>query len=68
MGFRSERIKANKSVKEVMQYMGVSDATVYFWENGDTLPKSDKLVKLAQFFGCTTDALLTDNPIKRSVR
>ena len=68
MGFRSERLKAKKTVEEVMRYLGVSDAAVYFWENGDTLPRADNLLKLAKFYGCSTDALLTDNPTKRSVR
>lgn len=68
MGFRSERLKANKSVEEVMQHMGVSDATVYFWENGDTFPRADKLLKLARFYGCSTDALLTDNPNRKTVQ
>lgn len=68
MGFRTERLKAKKSVAEVMAYLGVSDAAVYFWENGNTLPKADNLIKLAKFYGCSTDALLTDNPIKKTVQ
>ena len=68
MGFRTERLKAKKSVAEVMAYLGVSDAAVYFWENGNTLPKADNLLKLAKFYGCSTDALLTDNPIKKTVQ
>ena len=68
MGFRTERLKAKKSVAEVMAYLGVSDAAVYFWENGNTLPKADNLIKLAKFYGCSTDALLTDNPIQKTVQ
>lgn len=68
MGFRAERLKAEKSVEDVMKHLGVSDAAVYCWENGDTLPRSDKLLKLAEFYGCTADALLTDNPTKKRVQ
>lgn len=62
MGFRDARIKAGKSVREVMQHMGVSDASVYFWESGVTRPRPDKLLRLADFYGCTVDDLLSGNP------
>lgn len=64
MGFKLERVRANKKVSEVMQHLGVSDAAVYQWESGDCLPKTDNLMKLAKFYGCSVDALLTDNPIR----
>ena len=59
MGFRSARIKAGKRVAEVMQEMGVSDAAVYQWETGETCPKQDKLLKLARFYGCSVEELIT---------
>lgn len=58
MSFRNARIKAGKSVAEVMEHMGVTDAAVYQWETGLTMPRTDKLVRLAAFYGCTTDDLL----------
>lgn len=58
MGFREARINAGKSVKQVMEAMGVSDAAVYSWETGQYAPSKDKLVKLADFYGTTVDALL----------
>ena len=61
MSLKSERLRANKKVREVMEYMGVSDAAVYQWEAGETTPRPDKLVKLAQFYGCTVDDLLKNN-------
>ena len=57
MGFRTERKKAGKKVSEVMQLLGVSDAAVYCWETGKSMPTADKLVKLAKFYGCPPDAL-----------
>lgn len=59
-GFRLARLNAKKSVKEVMQYMGVSDASVYLWETGYCKPTAAKLPKLAMFYGCTIDDLLAD--------
>lgn len=59
MSLKSARKKANKSVREVMEHMGVSDAAVYQWETGETTPRSDKLMKLADFYGCSVEDLLT---------
>lgn len=58
MGFRTERKKAGKSVRDVMDYLGVTDAAVYYWETGKTKPRADKLVKLAKYYGCPPEALL----------
>ena len=68
MSFRSERVKAGKSVRDVMKKLGVSDACVYQWESGVSLPRADRLKALAQFYGCTTDALLRGNNKPKSVR
>lgn len=61
MGFKDARVKAGKTVKEVMDEMGVSDAAVYSWETGQYMPSKDKLIKLADFYGTTVDALLRSN-------
>lgn len=60
MGFREARIKAGKSVREVMFEMGVSDAAVYMWESGENRPRADKLPKLAKLYGCTVEELLSE--------
>lgn len=64
MGFREARIAAGKSVKDVMDFIGVSDAAVYQWESGAFTPRSDKLIKLADYFGVSVDDLLRDNTTK----
>ena len=61
MSLKSARLKAKKTVREVMEYIGVSDAAVYQWETGETTPRPDKLVKLSNFYGCTVDELLKKN-------
>lgn len=61
MGFRSARLKADKTVLEVTRYLNVTDAAVYQWETGVTTPRPEKLVKLAEFYGCTVDDLLRGN-------
>lgn len=58
MSFRSARIKAGKKVSDVTEYMGCSDAAVYYWETGQNKPRAAALLKLAAFYGCTVDDLL----------
>lgn len=65
MSFRQARLRANKKVSDVMEYMGVSDAAVYQWESGFFYPAAAKLVKLADFYGCTVDELLRGNEVKK---
>lgn len=60
MGFRDMRVRANKTVLDVQKAMAVSDATVYYWENGTTKPTVDKLIKLAELYGCSVDDLLRE--------
>lgn len=55
------RIAAGKSVKDVMNYMSVSAATVYYWEQGMYTPTVDHLMKLADFYGCDVSTLLIGN-------
>ena len=58
MGFKEARLKAGKKVSEVVERLGVTDAAVYQWETGVYTPRRDKLVALAEFYGCTIDELL----------
>ena len=64
MSFKIERIRANKKAEEVAAYMGVSVTAISCWENGRYRPQFDKVQKLADFYGCTTDALYEGNPVK----
>lgn len=61
MSFKSARYKAWKTAEQTAAHMGVSLTTVSCWENGRYLPTADKLLKLAEFFGCTIEELLTGN-------
>ena len=61
MAFRTARISAGKTVKEVANYLGVSEAAVYQYDSGIYTPRPDKLVKLAKFYGCTVDELLSED-------
>lgn len=34
---------------------GITRVTLYDWKNGKTNPKVDKIIKIAKYFGVTTD-------------
>lgn len=58
MGFKSARLAAGLSVKQVAEAMGVNRVTVYFWEVGTCAPTVKRLIELAKLYGCTVDELL----------
>lgn len=60
MGFKSARLKAGRKVQEVVDHLGVTDGAVYQWECGYSRPTAAKLIKLADFYGCTVDELLRE--------
>ena len=60
MGFKTMRIKSGKSVLDVQKALDVSDATVYYWENGTTRPTVSNLMKLAKLYDCSVDELLME--------
>lgn len=61
MGFREARVKAGMSVAQVMDKLSVSDAAVYQWETGVTMPTAKRLIKIAKLYGVTVDYLLAEN-------
>ena len=64
MGLRSARKKARLTVIQVSEALGVTDAAIYQWENGVTKPRSDKLVKLSELYGCPVDDLLKEETME----
>lgn len=58
MSFRNARIKAGLSVQQVMSALSVSDAAVYQWETGETMPNPRRLPDIARLYKCTVDELL----------
>lgn len=60
MGFREARAKSGLSVSRVMEELGVSDAAVYQWETGITMPSAKRLLDIANLYKCTVEELLSD--------
>ena len=55
---RKLRRGANITQAELAQVLGVTSATVGKYERGDLEPNSEIILKLADYFQCTTDYLL----------
>ena len=61
MGFREARVKAGMYVAQVMDKLSVSDAAVYQWETGVSMPTAKRLIEIAKLYGVTVDYLLAEN-------
>lgn len=55
------RRKAGLSQENLAELLNVSRQAVSKWETGDALPEVNKLSRLAQIFGVTTDWLLSED-------
>lgn len=58
MSFRSARKKRGISAFEAAEKLGVTDAAIYQWECGISLPTAKRLPEIAKLYGCTIDELL----------
>lgn len=54
------RTNRGLSVKQLSSIMGVTEDTIALWEKGKRHPNYNMLLKLADYFGVTTDYLLRD--------
>ncbi len=55
------RKNSNWSQEELAQQLNVSRQSVSKWESGLSIPDLDKIIKLSQLFGVTTDYLIKDD-------
>ena len=52
------REEAGLSMIELARAIGVSDAAICKWENGQAEPKISYIVRLAEYFDCSVDYLI----------
>ena len=52
------RLKKDKLQKDVANYLNISDVAYGYYEKGERQPNPEMLLKLAEYFGVTTDYLL----------
>ena len=62
LALRDLRIAKGLTQKQLADKLGVSQAAIGMWENGNRKPDIIMLKKLAHYLDCTTDELL--EPIK----
>lgn len=53
-----QRIKRNKTLKQVEADTGISNSNLSRWESGKVLPNIDFCVILADYYGITLDELI----------
>ncbi|MGN1001621.1 MAG: helix-turn-helix domain-containing protein [Oscillospiraceae bacterium] len=61
------RKRSGWSQEELGDRLGISRQSVSKWESGASVPDIDKILKLSQLFGVSTDYLLKDEPEKAPV-
>lgn len=54
------RKKAGLNQKDVAEAIGTERSTVAKWESGVSVPRADKLPKLASLYKTTVDELMTE--------
>lgn len=52
------RLEKNLTMQELADKFDITKSRVNMWENNGTVPRMDVLIKLASYFGVTTDYLL----------
>ncbi|MFV3011853.1 helix-turn-helix domain-containing protein [Clostridium botulinum] len=55
---KCERLKKDLNQTELAKFLNVSKQTVSNWENGNRIPDTLTLSKLADFFNCSVDYIL----------
>ena len=55
---RDLREEAGLSMVELAKAIGVSDAAICKWENGLAEPKLGYIIRLAEYFDCSTDYIM----------
>ena len=58
LNIAERRKEMGLSQAEFASRFGVNQNTVYGWELGERTPKLERLIQIAEFFGCTVDELI----------
>lgn len=63
---QSKRTLERVTQEDLAVYLSVDRSTIAKWETGMSTPRAGTLKKLAAYFGCTIDELLTDETERKS--
>ena len=64
--FLDECRRVGKKPNPVAAELGISSGTVTGWKNG-SVPQQKYLVKLSEYFGCTTDYLIGASNVRNAI-
>ena len=65
--FQNMRCVARMTQEELARQLRVDRSTIAKWETGQSKPRAETLLKLAQILNCTVDELLRDPEEKAPV-
>ncbi len=65
MKIKEVRIARGFTQNHVANLIGVRQSAVAMWENGQTVPKLEHVIKLAKVFNCSVDYILENDEEKR---
>lgn len=57
---RLKELREQKNITQIQlaELLNVTQSAVTKWENGESMPRAEKLIQLAKLFDCTVDELL----------
>lgn len=58
MSIKIMREKTKITQSKLAELLNTRQSTISMWETGESLPRADKLLQLAELLGCTVDDLL----------
>ncbi|GAA0062956.1 helix-turn-helix domain-containing protein [Clostridium sp. CTA-1] len=64
---KCERLRKDLNQTELAKFLNVSKQTVSNWENGNRIPDTLTLSKLADFFNCSVDYILGRSENRNSI-
>jgi transcriptional regulator with XRE-family HTH domain len=64
---KAARLAANVGQAEAARAIGIGVPTLWRYENGTRRPDALTITRMADLYGCTTDALLGRSEVKHAV-
>lgn len=65
MSMKSARERAGITQEQAAAALGINHTSIVGWERGKWLPKTPRLLEVANLYKCTVDELLQNEPEER---
>lgn len=60
MNLKNRRIECGFTQEYLANLLGINRSTVSMWETGESMPRADKLPKLAAILGCSINDIFSE--------